>query len=81
MTTPDIEQTLLDKLHALSPEQQKAALEFVDSLAPVPASALAERPRRSLLGLCSDLHVRVSAEDIAEIRREVWGSLTRKSRG
>ena len=31
-------------------------------------------PRRSLRGLWADLNVHITEEDIAEARREMWGS-------
>ena len=79
MTTPEMEQALLEKWRALSPEQQQATLEFANSLPPLPTPGA--HPRRNLLGLCSDLQVRISTEDVAQARREIWGSLTQKAHG
>jgi hypothetical protein len=36
------------------------------------------QPLRSLYGLWSDLNVNVSAEDIDEARREMWGNFPRE---
>jgi hypothetical protein len=35
-------------------------------------------PKRSLLGLWADLKVGISAEDIDEARREMWGNFPRE---
>jgi hypothetical protein len=35
-------------------------------------------PRRSLLGLCADLGPAPSAEDIDEVRREMWANFPRE---
>ena len=68
-----VEQQVLEKLRELPPEKQVEVLAFV--------SQLQERSgngrRLSLLGLWSNLDVKVSAEDIAEARREMWGSFPR----
>jgi hypothetical protein len=62
-----IEQQVLEKLRDLPPEKQQEVLVFVDSL-----SGGLKGPRRSLLGLWADLNSRITAEDIAEARREMW---------
>jgi hypothetical protein len=36
------------------------------------------RPRKSLLGLCSDLGPAPSAEEIDQVRREVWHNFPRE---
>src|ERR1700675_2936789 len=68
-----VEQQVLEKLRELPPDKQVEVLAFV--------SQLQERSgngrRLSLLGLWSNLDVKVSAEDIAEARREMWGSFPR----
>jgi hypothetical protein len=69
-----IDQQFLEKLRHLTPEKQEEVLKFVDSL--IKASN-DNRPRRSLLGLWSDLNVRITAEDVAEARREMWGDFPR----
>jgi hypothetical protein len=71
-----IEQELIEKLRKLSPEKQEEVLRFVDLL--IEADA-AKRPRRSLLGLWTDLNIHITAEDIAEARREMWGGFSSRS--
>jgi hypothetical protein len=46
-------------------------LDFVESLEK--KTETSRQRRRSLKGLWSDLGAEVSAEDIAEARREMWG--------
>jgi len=69
-----IEQQVLEKLRDLPPEKQKEVLNFLDSLK---QKGGPKKPRRSLLGLWSDLNVHITEEDIAEARREMWGNFPR----
>ena len=69
-----IEEQVLEKLRDLPPEKQKEVLEFVASLKQKSAP---KKPRRSLLGLWSDLNVNITEKDIAEARREMWGNFPR----
>jgi hypothetical protein len=69
-----IEQQVLEKLRGLPPEKQKEVLEFVDSLN---ENAGANKPLLSLEGIWADLEIRVTNEDIAEARREMWGTFPR----
>jgi hypothetical protein len=68
------EEKVLEKLRNLPPEKQEEVLEFVDQLKEKNG---AKAPRRSLLGLWADLDVHITAEDIAEARREMWGNFPR----
>jgi hypothetical protein len=70
----DIEQEVLDKLRDLPPEKQKEVLDFVDFLKEKNGP---KKPRRSLLGLWSDLNVHITEEDITQARREIWGKFPR----
>jgi hypothetical protein len=71
----DIEQAVLEKLRALPPEKQRALLDFAEFLH---QKDMAKRPRRSLKGLWADLGVRITEEDIAEARREMWENFPRE---
>lgn len=73
-TIVTIEQQVLEKLRELPPEKQKEVLDFVDFLKEKNG---ARTPRRSLLGLWSDLNTHITEEDIAEARREMWGNFPR----
>jgi hypothetical protein len=68
-----IEEQVLQKLRELPPERQEEVLAFVGYLKEKSKNG----PRRSLLGLWSKLNVKVSEQDIAEARREMWGSFPR----
>jgi hypothetical protein len=68
-----LEEQVLQKLRELPPERQEEVLVFVNHLREKSGNG----PRRSLLGLWSDLDVKVSEEDIAEARREMWGTFPR----
>jgi hypothetical protein len=59
----------LEKLLKLPVDKQKEVLGFVKSLEKKAGEC---RSRRSLKGLCADLGVEISPEDIAEARREMW---------
>ena len=69
-----IEQQVIEKLRALAPEKQREVLEFLESMKEKNGAG---EPRRSLLGLWSDLNIRVTEEDIAEARREMWSNFPR----
>lgn len=69
-----IEQQVLEKLRELPPEKQREVLDFLESIKEKNGAA---KPRRSLLGLWSDLNVRITEEDLAEARREMWGNFPR----
>jgi len=70
-----IEQSVIQKILSLTPDQQREVMEFVESLqkgSPEPS------PRRSLMGLFADLNVHITEDDIAEARREMWGNFPRE---
>jgi hypothetical protein len=69
-----IEEAIVEKVRALSPEKQKEVLRFADSLAETPARV----PLRSLKGLWADLDIDISEEDIAALRREMWKTFPRE---
>lgn len=69
-----IEQQVIEKLRGLPPEKQREVLDFLESMKEKNGDG---KPRRSLLGLWSDLGVRITEEDIAEARREMWGKFPR----
>jgi hypothetical protein len=71
----DIEQSVIEKLRALPLEKQREVLDFVESLQSQTAS---RRLRKGLKGLWADLGVRITEDDIAEARREMWGNFPRE---
>jgi len=67
-----IEQELIEKLRTLPADKQSEVLAFVESLQ---EQASAGPPPRSLRGLWADLNITITDEDLAEARRDMWGSL------
>jgi hypothetical protein len=71
----NIEQAVLEKLRELSIEKQQEVLNFADYLTiksnPKPAL-------RSVKGLCADLKIDITANDIAQARKEMWGNFPRE---
>jgi len=56
-------------------------IRLIERLVPeIERDMLGQRPprRKSLLGLCADLGPAPSAEDIVEIRREMWADFLRE---
>lgn len=74
-------QELLRTLRRLRRTEQEEVLAFAHSLANRRASPDAEEPsnppKKSLLGIFSDLAIGLTPEDIAEARKELWGSFPR----
>jgi hypothetical protein len=70
-----IEKSVLEKLLKLPVEKQKEVLSFVE---PLEKTAGSKGRRHSLKGLWADLGVEISPEDIAEVRREMWGGFPRQ---
>jgi len=71
-----IEELVIEKLHGLPPDQKKEVLDFVEFL----QKRNGERgPLQSLHGLWADLGVEISEKDIADARREMWGTFPRES--
>lgn len=70
-----IEQMVLERLRGLPPEKQQEVLDFVEFLY---HKSSPKQPRRSLMGLWADLGVKITEEDIAEARREMWGNFPRE---
>ncbi|WP_293135717.1 DUF2281 domain-containing protein [Microcoleus sp. bin38.metabat.b11b12b14.051] len=71
----NLEQAVLDKLRALPPERQQEVLDFAEFLQ---QKSLVKRPLKSAKGLCADLKVDITEEDIAQARQEMWGNFPRE---
>lgn len=63
---------------ALPLEKQRAALDYIKSLAAQRQAQTASQAPLSLLGLWSDLGVDITDEDIREARREMWENFPRE---
>lgn len=71
-----IEQAIVENLRSLPLEKQQEVLNFVQSLK---TQASPTVNRRSIKGLCADLGVHLTREDIAEARHEMWGNFPREN--
>ena len=69
-----VEDALIEKLRVLPPDKQQEVLDFIEFLQ---RKAKIAQPRRSLEGLWADLGVDITEEEIAEVRREMWGNFPR----
>ncbi len=69
-----IEQQVLEKLRELPPEKLREVLEFLESIMEKNGAG---KPRRTLLGLWSDLNIRLTEDHIREARHEMWGTFPR----
>ena len=70
-----IEEQIVEKLRDLPPDKKQKVLDFVESLE---QKHLGKTPRKSIKGLCPDLGIDITEEDIAEARREMWGNFPRE---
>lgn len=65
-----IEQAIMEAVHSLPVEQQRDVLAYADQLR---HKAGRQTDFKSLEGLWEDLHISLSAEEIEENQREMWG--------
>lgn len=70
-----LEETLIQHLRALSPEQRKAVLDFTEFLRHRSESP---RPSHHLKGLWADLEIDISESDISAARQEMWSHFPRE---
>ncbi len=70
-----IAEQVLEMLKQLPVEKQRELLEFAEKLGE--PAAPAAHPK-TIFGALSHLGVHVTREDIAEIRREMWGQFPRE---
>lgn len=70
-----LEETILETLRELPVDKQQEVLDFAQYLK---QKAQPKHPRRSLRGLCADLNLHITEEDIAEARKEMWGNFPRE---
>jgi mRNA-degrading endonuclease RelE of RelBE toxin-antitoxin system len=73
-----VQQTVLEKLQKLSPKDQEKVLDFVESLLPLPGPESTATGRQPLRGRLAHLNLRITADDIAEIREEIWPGDSKK---
>ena len=70
-----LEETVLQTLRELPLDKQQEVLDFAQYLK---QKSIPQKPRRSLKGLCADLNIKITEEDIAEARQEMWGNFPRE---
>ncbi|NDJ22214.1 DUF2281 domain-containing protein [Nostoc sp. B(2019)] len=70
----NIEQAVLERLRHLPIDKQQQLLDFAEFLyqKTTPKNSL-----RTVRGLCADLKVDITEEDIAQARQEMWGNFPR----
>lgn len=73
--TPELE-AIITRMTSLSPLEKIRLVEQVMATLERDLSQVQQKPRRSLYGVWSD--VNVSADDIDEARREMWGDFPRE---
>lgn len=67
------EQQFLQKFRRLPPDKQEEILHLVEEI----EENTPKKPRRNPIGLCADLGISISAEEIDQARREMWGNFPR----
>jgi hypothetical protein len=72
MTTLEL---IADRAKDLPAEKQREVLDFVEF---VRDRCARRKPLRSSAGLCADLGIALTEQDIAEARREMWGKFPRE---
>lgn len=70
-----LEEAVLKTLRELPVDKQQEVLDFAQYLK---QKVTPKRPRRSLRGLCADLNIHITEEDISEARKEMWGNFPRE---
>ncbi|MEH2063585.1 MAG: DUF2281 domain-containing protein [Nostoc sp.] len=70
----NIEQAVLEKLRQLPIDKQQELLNFAEFLYQKNTPKI---PLRSVRGLCANLAVDITEEDITQARQEMWGNFPR----
>ncbi|MCC5623489.1 DUF2281 domain-containing protein [Nostoc sp. CHAB 5715] len=70
----NIEQAVLEKLRHLPIDKQQELLNFAEFLY---QKNIPKSPLRNVRGLCTDLAVDITEEDITQARQEMWGNFPR----
>ncbi|GAA6616510.1 DUF2281 domain-containing protein [Scytonema sp. NUACC26] len=69
-----LEQAVLEKFRQLPVDKQQELLNFAEFLY---QKNTAKTPLRSIRGLCADLAIDITEEDITQARQEMWGNFPR----
>jgi Protein of unknown function (DUF2281) len=71
----NLEQAVLENLRQLPLDKQQEVLDFAEFLR---RKTPPNRPRKSLRGLCADLNIQLSEEEITAARQEMWVNFPRE---
>ena len=71
----NLEKSLLEKVRQLPIDKQLELLDFADFLY---YKSFLQRPLRNIKGLCADLQVDITEEELKELRQEMWGNFPRE---
>ncbi|MBY0525838.1 MAG: DUF2281 domain-containing protein [Gemmataceae bacterium] len=66
---------ILEALRGLPPDKQQEVLDFVQFLK---QKSSVKAPLQSVRGMCADLGARITSDDIADARLEMWGNFPRE---
>jgi Protein of unknown function (DUF2281) len=69
-----IEQAVLQQLQTLPLDKKQEVLDFVQFLH---TKQSVKRPLRNPIGLFAHLNIQITAQDITEARKEMWGNFPR----
>ena len=70
-----LEQLLLNKLKQLPIDKQQELLDFADFLS---QKSIIQPTLTSIRGLCDDLKVDITEEEIQQLRQEMWSNFPRE---
>jgi hypothetical protein len=70
----NLEEAVLEKLRHLPVDKQQQLLDFAEFLS---QKTTLKTPLLTVRGLCADLKVDITEEDIAQARQEMWGNFPR----
>jgi hypothetical protein len=71
----DTQQAILDAVSTLDPEKQEAVLVYAKQLNDKPSTE--KPPMMNVYGLWAHLNTNTAAEDIDEVRKEMWKNFPR----
>ena len=71
MIVMNIEAAIIENLRVLPEEKQQEVLDFIEFLK---AKNILKASFRKIKGMCADLDVHLTEEDITQARREMWGN-------
>ena len=70
-----VEEVLIEKVKVMPMNRKQEVLDFAEALEEKEANP---QPRQSLYGILADLDIKITEEDIAEARKEMWGNFPRE---